>query len=66
MRVPDVFDRMDAEEEGDQRAEPPHCNRCGEEIRWRQQGGKWVAFSLVPGREHHCAIDATGFGPIED
>ena len=33
------------------------CNRCGdEEVRWRQQGGKWVLFSLKPGVVHQCLI----------
>lgn len=33
------------------------CNRCGdEEVRWRQQGGKWVLFSLKPGVVHQCPI----------
>lgn len=31
------------------------CNRCGStDVRWRQQGGKWVLFSLQPGVEHRC------------
>ena len=35
----------------------PQCNRCGdEEVRWRQQGGKWVLFSLKPGVVHQCPI----------
>ena len=36
---------------------PPRCNRCGStEVRWRQQGGKWVLFSLTPGKEHVCPV----------
>ena len=35
----------------------PCCNRCGSaDVRWRQQGGKWVLFSLQPGVEHKCPI----------
>jgi len=26
------------------------------EVRWRQQGGKWVLFSLKPGVVHQCPI----------
>lgn len=33
------------------------CKRCGStDVRWRQQGGKWVLFSLQPGVEHRCPI----------
>jgi len=35
----------------------PHCNRChSTDVRWRQQGGKWVLFSLQPGVLHVCPI----------
>lgn len=30
------------------------CDRCGGGVRWRQQGGKWVLFSLQPGVVHQC------------
>ncbi len=49
----------DADRWGDGDEEPPalRCNRCGdEEVRWRQQGGKWVLFSLKPGVVHQCPI----------
>lgn len=33
----------------------PQCDRCGStDVRWRQQGGRWVLFSLQPGVEHRC------------
>ncbi len=33
----------------------PKCKRCGAtDVRWRQQGGRWVLFSLTPGVEHMC------------
>lgn len=33
------------------------CQRCGSpDVRWRQQSGKWVLFSLQPGVEHRCPI----------
>jgi hypothetical protein len=55
MRTPDAFDYEDAEEQGSD-PRPPRCNRCGsEDVRWRQQGGKWVLFSLQPGVVHSCA-----------
>jgi hypothetical protein len=35
----------------------PRCNRCGStDVRWRQQGGRWVLFSSKPGVEHVCPI----------
>ena len=35
----------------------PQCDRCGSyDVRWRQQGGKWVLFSLKPGVVHQCPI----------
>lgn len=31
------------------------CKHCGStDVRWRQQGGKWVLFSLEPGKLHRC------------
>lgn len=33
----------------------PRCKHCGStDVRWRQQGGKWVLFSSKPGVEHQC------------
>lgn len=33
----------------------PKCKTCGDyNVRWRQQGGKWVLFSLEPGKIHVC------------
>lgn len=50
----DYFDAMQAPEEDDKRAT---CNRCGSAaVRWRQQGGRWVLFSLRPGVEHSCDV----------
>lgn len=35
----------------------PTCRTCGStEVRWRQQGGKWVLFSLEPGKLHECDL----------
>lgn len=32
-----------------------YCKRCGSvDVRWRQQGGRWVLFSLRPGVVHEC------------
>jgi hypothetical protein len=34
------------------------CRVCGStDVRWRQQGGKWVLFSLQPGVEHQCSAE---------
>jgi hypothetical protein len=55
MRMPDYFDRRDAEEQ-EQRPDP-RCKRCGStDVRWRQQGGRWVLFSMQPGVEHQCDV----------
>lgn len=57
MRAPDVFDRHHADEEQEPRA--VRCKTCGStDVRWRQQGGHWVLFSLQPGVEHHCDAEA--------
>lgn len=45
-------DEIKHEPRGDAR-----CNCCGStEVRWRQQTGRWVLFSLKPGFEHVCEI----------
>lgn len=34
------------------------CRNCGStDVRWRQQGGRWVLFSMQPGFEHRCGMD---------
>lgn len=44
----------------------PHCNRCGStDVRWRQQGGRWVLFSNEPGKLHQCPLDDSDFGAVE-
>lgn len=54
VRVPDAFDYELAQEQGDEPRQV-RCNRCGStDVRWRQQGGRWVLFSLQPGVEHAC------------
>jgi hypothetical protein len=61
MRVPDAFDYEDALEQGSD-PQPPRCNRCGStDVRWRQQGGKWVLFSLQAGVEHRCPLPTDDF-----
>lgn len=60
MKHPDYFDRRDADE--DQEPRQPTCKRCGStDVRWRQQGGKWVLFSLQPGVVHTCELKADDF-----
>lgn len=62
---PDLFDRDNDELDIERRE--PRCNRCGSpDVRWRQQGGRWVLFSLTPGQEHACEINADGFGKVEE
>lgn len=47
---PDFMDAVEHEQ-------APQCNRCGStDVRWRQQGGRWVLFSSKPGVEHVCPI----------
>ena len=61
-RPVDVFDRrFYAPEEGaDFRG--LSCKKCGStDVRWRQQGGKWVLFSLTPGVVHTCELKADDF-----
>ncbi len=42
------------------------CNRCGStDVRWRQQGGKWVLFSLQPGVEHVCELNSDDFDVVQ-
>lgn len=61
-QILDQLDR-DAEAAGVRVAK---CNRCGsEDVRWRQQGGKWVLFSSKPGVVHACD-NSDDFAPIKD
>ena len=61
---PDHFDRYDPDERDDEFREPT-CKFCGaEDVRWRQQGGKWVLFSLEPGKLHVCPV-ADDFGVVK-
>lgn len=55
MRDCDWGDQRDFED--DPEDPQPHCNRCyATDVRWRQQGGKWMLFSLKPGVPHVCPI----------
>lgn len=43
------------------------CNRCGStDVRWRQQGGKWVLFSSQPGVVHACPISGDDFDVVPE
>lgn len=45
----------------------PRCNRCGStDVRWRQQGGKWVLFSMKPGVEHACELSGDDFDVVPE
>lgn len=64
----DNYDEVDGEAVNPgQHAPIEKCNRCGSrDVRWRQQGGKWVLFSLQPGVVHACAPDASGFEAVPE
>lgn len=54
---PGYFDRYDDDEPSESESRLPRCKRCGStDVRWRQQTGRWVLFSLKPGVEHRCEI----------
>lgn len=58
----DMADDYDYLIEDDERGVEPACNRCGStDVRWRQQGGKWVLFSLKPGVVHTCELKVDDF-----
>ena len=45
----------------------PRCSRCGStDVRWRQQGGKWVLFSMQPGVEHVCELSDDDFDVVPE
>lgn len=59
-----IFDDEPAE---DETPRIPRCNRCGStDVRWRQQTGKWVLFSLEPGKLHVCDLDDSAFGVVPE
>lgn len=64
MRISDYFDRQHGRDE----PQPaPHCKRCGStDVRWRQQGGRWVLFSLKPGVVHSCAAPSVSDDEFEE
>jgi hypothetical protein len=52
---------MEEQEQEDEPQRELRCKSCGStDVRWRQQGGKWVLFSSKPGVEHVCS-NAEGF-----
>lgn len=56
MRFNDVnvWDKPQYDEDEEENV---RCKQCGStDVRWRQQGGKWVLFSLAPGVPHVCPI----------
>lgn len=61
---PNYFDDSDDFDDRERRArhQDTQCDRCGStDVRWRQQGGKWVLFSLKPGVVHTCELKADDF-----
>jgi hypothetical protein len=64
----DTYDSLfgEPDEEARGEARTPSCSRCGStDVRWRQQGGRWVMFSSKPGVEHACAPTTDGFSTEE-
>ena len=56
------FEPFERDEDEDDAGMPRvlRCKRCGStDVRWRQQGGRWVLFSLQPGVEHKCGRTAS-------
>lgn len=54
----------DQDFDDEDRRPAPRCRTCGStDVRWRQQGGRWVLFSMQSGVVHQCAADdlADGF-----
>ncbi len=46
---------------------PLRCKVCGStDVRWRQQGGKWVLFSMKPGVEHACELSGDDFDVVPE
>ena len=57
LDMPDPFDHDDDSEWGGHQPPQPRCRYCGStSVRWRQQGGRWVLFSLKPGIVHQCDV----------
>ena len=53
----DMADDYDYDYDPEDRRPDPRCKFCGsQDVRWRQQGGKWVLFSLEPGKLHVCPL----------
>jgi len=51
----------------DEEPHEPECKFCGStSVRWRQQGGKWVLFSLEPGKLHQCPIKTDDFDVVKE
>lgn len=56
------LDEFEDGEWGGRQPSQPRCKKCGStDVRWRQQGGKWVLFSLKPGVVHTCELKADDF-----
>ena len=67
MYDPATMTVFDAREDEDDEPRQPRCKQCGDtEVRWRQQGGKWVLFSMQPGVEHMCKIDDSDFDVVPE
>lgn len=53
MRTPDVYDRLDAED--DDQPSPVECKFCGKGgLAWEDTGLKWILYSIKTGEVHSC------------
>jgi len=60
------YDR-DADRYAEHNPKVLRCKACGsDEVRWRQQGGKWVLFSNLPGVVHQCNVDDSDFTAVPE
>lgn len=62
-----LFDEYDDDDPADR--DQVRCKRCdSEDVRWRQQGGRWVLFSLQPGVVHRCPVPRVTdeFEPVKE
>jgi hypothetical protein len=63
------WNRVDEFNDWEGQAEPDElrCKSCGStDVRWRQQGGKWVLFSSTPGVQHVCPNTGDAFDVVPE
>jgi hypothetical protein len=66
----DEFNDWEGQEEGEwggRQPSEPRCKFCGStDVRWRQQNGRWVLFSLKPGIVHACPNSGDSFDVVPE